>query len=264
MKERVMFGSLAVALFLPFLLIGGMLFQLLIGVLAMLGVAEIFKMKQLEIFSFEGLLTMIATFVLTVPMEQYFRFLPVDASTSTYTILIFALLIGTVVNHGRYSFEDVLFPIASSFYVGIGFQSLVNARISGLDKVLLALLIVWATDIGAYFIGKTYGQRKLLPEVSPNKTIEGSLGGVASATLVGVIFMIIRPSVYAPYNFFIMLLLVIFLSIFGQIGDLVESALKRHFDVKDSGKFIPGHGGVLDRFDSMIFVFPIMHFFGLF
>ena len=76
--------------------------------------------------------------------------------------------------------------------------------------------------------------------------------------------MLFDRNVAAPHHMFVMLLFTVFFSIAGQFGDLVESGIKRHFGVKDSGKFIPGHGGVLDRFDSMLFVFPLMHFFGLF
>ena len=82
--------------------------------------------------------------------------------------------------------------------------------------------------------------------------------------IVDPVKMLFDKNVAAPYHLPVMLLLAVFFSIAGQFGDLVESAIKRHFDVKDSGKFIPGHGGVLDRFDSMLFVFPLMHFFGLF
>ena len=264
MDKRVIFGGIALAIFLPFLWVGGLPFQLFVGVLAMIGVAEIVKMKGFEVYSFEGLMAMLGTFVLAVPMDHYLPFLPTDASLSAYTILVFFILSGTVLNFGKYSFDDAIFPIAASFYVGIGFQNLINARIAGIDKVLLALFIVWATDTGAYLIGKSYGKRKLLPRVSPNKTIEGSIGGILSAVVVAFVFMLIKPAVYAPQNFFIMLIFVAIFSVFAQFGDLVESALKRYFGVKDSGKLIPGHGGVLDRFDSMIFVFPIMHFFGLF
>jgi phosphatidate cytidylyltransferase len=134
----------------------------------------------------------------------------------------------------------------------------------GLNKVFFALCLVWATDIGAYMIGRQFGRRKLLPKVSPNKTVEGFVGGILSAVVVTIIFLIVDKSLLAGYSFGMMLLLVVIFSIFSQFGDLVESAIKRHFGVKDSGKIIPGHGGILDRFDGMIFVFPIMHFFGLF
>ncbi|EMB75932.1 putative phosphatidate cytidylyltransferase [Streptococcus mutans 15VF2] len=264
MQKRVLFGGVALAIFLPFLFLGGLFFQLFVGVLAMIGVSELLKMKALEIFSFEGILAMLAAFVLTIPLENYLTFLPIDGSFSTFGLVIFLILAGTVLNTNRYSFEDAAFPIASSLYVGIGFQNLVNARISGLDKVFLALFIVWATDIGAYMIGRQFGQRKLMPAVSPNKTIEGSLGGILSAVVIAFIFMLFDKNVYAPHHFLVMLILVALFSIFAQFGDLVESSIKRHFGVKDSGKLIPGHGGILDRFDSMIFVFPIMHFFGLF
>lgn len=264
MRERIIWGAIAAAIFLPFLIIGSLPFQLFVAGLAMIAVSEMLRMKQLEVFSFEGVLAMLAAFVLTVPMDNYLNFLPVDSSFACFGLIVFFFLAGTVLNSERYSFDDAAFPIAASLYVGIGFQNLVNARMSGIDKVLLALFIVWATDMGAYFIGRKIGRRKLLAKVSPNKTIEGSLGGIASAVLVSLIFMLFDKAVYAPHHFLTMLVFVIFFSIFAQFGDLVESSIKRHFGVKDSGKLIPGHGGILDRFDSMIFVFPIMHLFGLF
>lgn len=264
MRERVIWGSIAAAIFLPFLIIGNFPFQLFVGLLAMIAVSEMFKMKKLEVFSFEGTLAMLAAFMLTIPMDNYLTFLPIDANFACFSLVVFLILAGTVINSDQYSFDDATFPIATSLYVGIGFQNLVNARMAGMDKVLLALFIVWATDIGAYFIGRQFGKRKLLPKVSPNKTIEGSLGGIASALVVAFIFMLVHKTVYAPHNFLVMLIFVVFFSVFGQFGDLVESAIKRHFGVKDSGKLIPGHGGILDRFDSMIFVFPIMHLLGLF
>ncbi|WP_288623413.1 phosphatidate cytidylyltransferase [uncultured Streptococcus sp.] len=264
MKQRVIWGAIALLILLPFLLLGGLSFQVFAGLLAMIGVAEMLRMKRLEFFSIEGVLAMLGAFVLTVPLNNYFTSLPLDSSFSVYGLLVFLLLAGTVLNSDDYSFDDVSYPIAASLYVGIGFQNLVNARISGLDKVLFALFIVWATDIGAYMIGRRFGRRKLLPKVSPNKTIEGSLGGIVCAVIVALIFMLVDKAVYTPHNLFATLIYVVLFSVFGQFGDLVESAIKRHFGVKDSGKLIPGHGGILDRFDSMIFVFPMMHLLGLF
>ncbi|TWS94622.1 phosphatidate cytidylyltransferase [Streptococcus sp. sy018] len=263
-RERLIYGGIVGAVFLFFLLIGGVFFQLFVGGLAILAVVELLRMKKLEVFSLEGMLTMLATFVLTVPLQNYFPSLPMDASLAAYAIVVFLLLSGTVFNASQYNFDDVCFPIAVSFYVGIGFQNLIAGQMAGLNKILLAIFIVWATDIGAYAIGRRFGRHQLLPQVSPNKTIEGSLGGIASALFIAILFMLIDKSVYAPRHFLTMLVLVVIFSVFAQFGDLVESAIKRHFGVKDSGDIIPGHGGILDRFDSMIFVLPIMDFFGLF
>ena len=263
LQRRVIFGGMALAIFIPVLMIGGALLQIGMGLLAMLGVHELLQMKGLRSTTLEGVLAMLAGFVLTIPLENYLKFLPVDGNVVAYSLVVF-LLLGSTVLGKNYSFEDAAYPIAASFYVGIGFNALLDARVAGFDKVLLALFIVWATDSGAYLVGRRYGVRRLAPRVSPNKTVEGSLGGIASAVLVTFIFMLLDRNIAAPHHMFVMLLFTVFFSIAGQFGDLVESGIKRHFGVKDSDKFIPGHGGVLDRFDSMLFVFPLMHFFGLF
>lgn len=263
LQRRVIFGGMALAIFIPVLMIGGALLQIGMGLLAMLGVHELLQMKGLRSTTLEGVLAMLAGFVLTIPLENYLKFLPIDGNVVAYSLVVF-LLLGSTVLGKNYSFEDAAYPIAASFYVGIGFNALLDARVAGFDKVLLALFIVWATDSGAYLVGRRYGVRRLAPRVSPNKTVEGSLGGIASAVLVTFIFMLLDRNIAAPHHMFVMLLFTVFFSIAGQFGDLVESGIKRHFGVKDSGKFIPGHGGVLDRFDSMLFVFPLMHFFGLF
>ncbi|HFU4460483.1 TPA: phosphatidate cytidylyltransferase [Streptococcus suis] len=264
LQRRVLFGGIAFAVFLPFLLLGGAAFHFFVGLLAMLATAELIKMHGLTPYSIEGTLAMLASLVLTLPLQNYLTFLPTDGNYTAYAIVVFLLLGTTVFNLGQYNYSDVVFPIASSFYVGIGFHNLLLARTDGLNKVFFALCIVWATDIGAYLVGRQFGRRKLLPKVSPNKTVEGFAGGIASAIVLSLVFLLVDKSLRAGYSFFLMLLMVALFSVFVQFGDLVESAIKRHFGVKDSGRIIPGHGGILDRFDGMIFVFPIMHFFGLF
>ena len=264
MQERLIGGGVAAAIFLPLLFVGGLPFQLLVGAMAMVAVSEMLRMKHLEIFSIEGVLSMLAAFILVVPIDHYFNSLPTDASVTGFAIISFLILAGTVLNSDHYSFDDAVYPITSAFYVGFGFQNLIAARLDSWEKVLFALFIVWATDIGAYLFGRRFGQNKLLPKVSPNKTIEGSVGGILSAIIVALLFGLINHNVYAPHSFFWLLICTVLFSIFGQFGDLVESAIKRHFGVKDSGNLIPGHGGILDRCDSWIFVFPIMHLLGLF
>jgi len=255
--KRTIFAALALAIFIPLLMVGGLWLQIVMGILAMLGVRELLQMKGLNTMTPEGLLTLLATFVLTIPLENYLTFLPVDGNVVAYSVVIFIML-GCTVFSKNYTIEDAVYPIAMSFY------ALVDARIAGLDKALLALCIVWATDSGAYLVGMNFGKRRLAPRVSPNKSVEGAFGGIVAAMLVTLIFMLVDSTVALPYGIYKMMLFAIFFSIAGQLGDLIESAMKRHFGVKDSGFFIPGHGGVLDRFDSMLAVFPIMHLFGLF
>lgn len=264
LQKRIIFGALALAIFIPLLIKGGLLFELFVGLLAMLATAELLKMNRLSPSSVEGILAMLASLVLTLPLEQYLPFLPADGHLSAYVLVVFVLLGSTVFHFGTYSYSEAVYPIASSFYVGIGFHYLLAARADSLTKVLFALFLVWATDTGAYMIGRQMGRRKLMPAVSPNKTVEGFVGGILSALLVSLIFWMVNKSVAAGYPLGMLLVLVAIFSAFAQFGDLVESAIKRQFGVKDSGKVLPGHGGILDRFDSLLFVFPLMHFFGLF
>ncbi|MGZ7246315.1 phosphatidate cytidylyltransferase, partial [Streptococcus pyogenes] len=98
-----------------------------------------------------------------------------DGNYIAFAIVVFLMMGAIVFNVGQYSYSEVVFPIASSFYVGIGFHNLVGARMDSINKVLFALFIVWATDTGAYMIGRQIGRKKLMPKVSPNKTVEGFL-----------------------------------------------------------------------------------------
>lgn len=118
--------------------------------------------------------------------------------------------------------------------------------------------MVWLTDTGAYIFGRLFGKRKLWPEISPNKTIEGFIGGIASSTIVAIVFAL---NYEMPLGLVPLIFVTWLFSIAGQLGDLVESALKRNFGVKDSGTLLPGHGGILDRFDSLIFVLPLINIF---
>lgn len=264
LQQRLLSGSIAFVLFLIPLSLGGVWFQVTAGLLAVGVVCELMRMYRLQPSSIEGILTMFATLSLALPLQGYMSFLQADASVMIYTLFIFILMGSTLLQPNRYSYTEVVFPIASSFYVGIGFHSLILAREASMDMALLALLIVWSTDIGAYFAGMRFGNRKLLPEISPNKTIEGGIGGIVASIIVVGIFMLFRQDVTKPYGVLLTLIFVAFLSACGQVGDLVESAIKRRFGVKDSGNIIPGHGGLFDRFDSTIFVLPVMHILGFF
>ncbi|GBG96506.1 phosphatidate cytidylyltransferase [Lactococcus termiticola] len=263
MLQRIITGVIGGAIFIALLVLGGAWFELFTALLVIIAMQELFKMAKLSILSFEGVLATLAALSLALPIsDQWFP--GADGHLMLFTFFLFAMLAGMVFSKGKYSFEDVGFPFLSAFYVGIGFQSLLGARNASIYIVILALLIVWATDIAAYFVGKYFGKNKLIPSVSPNKTIEGSIGGVAAAVVVTILMFLFFKHDLPEIGFIKLIIFAIIFSVVGQIGDLVESAIKRHFGVKDSGKLLPGHGGILDRFDNLIFVFPIMHLLGLF
>ncbi len=121
--------------------------------------------------------------------------------------------------------------------------------------LLTALAVVWAADTGAYFVGRKFGKRKLAPRVSPNKTIEGLVGGVLAGTIVGCLMAVLAGATTAQLP--AVALVAVVAVLFSVIGDLFESLLKRHAGVKDSGHLIPGHGGILDRIDGVLAALPV-------
>ncbi len=125
----------------------------------------------------------------------------------------------------------------------------------GAGWLLLALMLVWATDTGAYFAGRRFGRRKLAPRISPNKTFEGLLGGLLAGVVVAVVgaWWLATPPAQLP----LVALVAVLVVLFSVAGDLFESLLKRHVGVKDSGAMIPGHGGLLDRLDSVFAALPV-------
>jgi phosphatidate cytidylyltransferase len=159
--------------------------------------------------------------------------------------------VGSASGRGRFAYA-MGFP-----YLGLAALALPWLRADpavGLANTLFVLCVVWASDIGAYVIGRLLGGPKLAPAISPGKTWSGAIGGLASAALAGV-------AVAAGFSPEISVLHVVALGvglgIISQAGDLLESALKRHFGVKDSGRIIPGHGGLLDRLDALLAVAPV-------
>ena len=137
-----------------------------------------------------------------------------------------------------------------ALYAGLPAISLVWFRYdatAGFLAVLFILLAVWATDTGAYFAGRLIGGPKLIPRVSPNKTWSGLAGGIAAGSLVGLIFALVRPELFVAH----MMIVGAVLGAVSQAGDLMESALKREYGVKDASALIPGHGGFMDRVDGL-------------
>jgi phosphatidate cytidylyltransferase len=127
--------------------------------------------------------------------------------------------------------------------------------------VFFALLTTFGSDTTSFFVGRAIGKRKLAPSISPGKTWAGAIGGLFGAVAVGLLFLLNHPlSLASQLNWWQAVILGLLVSIFGQLGDLVESLLKRNTGVKDSGTLIPGHGGVLDRMDSVVFAVVVVYY----
>ncbi|WP_442599531.1 phosphatidate cytidylyltransferase [Neobacillus sp. D3-1R] len=258
MKQRIITAIIAAAIFLPIVLYGGIPFLVLTYLIASIGLYEILKMRNINLFSIPGIISLLLLWLTLLPQQYQDVLIALNfTKMELFFLIVLLFLTYTVVTKNQFTFEDVSFAVLGTLYVGLGFYYFIETRSAGLTYVFYSLFIIWATDSGAYFIGKATGKRKLWPEISPNKTIEGSLGGVISALVVAILFSILTDIDASLWQ---LLVITMILSVFGQIGDLVESALKRHFNVKDSGNLLPGHGGILDRFDSLLFVWPLLSF----
>ncbi len=261
MKTRVITAVVALAIFIPLIIIGGLPLTIVAMALGVVAISEVLIMKKFFVTSFAAIVSYLAVLVMIAP-TSWLAFLPghLTRLTTSY-ILIMLLLLHTVFHKTRFNFDDAGVLTLAVIYIGMGFNAFINARMDGFTTLLYGMLIVWLTDSGAYLFGRKFGKHKLAPKVSPNKTWEGSILGTLAATIILAIYLHYFP--VGQLNVWLMVLVTILLSIFGQIGDLIESALKRFYGVKDSGKILPGHGGILDRFDSMLVVMPALYLLGI-
>lgn len=211
-----------------------------------------------------SLLGALVVFVFVSPVSLT-RLVPLPAGSGVLFAL--AVLFLAVAIFFLFNIKDISQSAAETALVWSGFAYvplllshlvLLRALPNGIQWVFLMLLIVMSGDTAAYYVGSSLGKRKLYPVVSPNKSIEGALGGL-SGSLAGTLV--------AKFTFFVELTVVdcvvtaLVVGALGQIGDLFESLLKRSFGVKDSGVIIPGHGGILDRLDSILFAAPALYYY---
>lgn len=204
--------------------------------------------------------------VLTVLLTRYtnrFAF----AALTVFAVGLFFLLCASVFSQGAFSVSDACQLFAMTAYAAAGFAAVILLRDArnGAYLFVLPLGVPWTCDTFAYFTGHLFGKHKLIPAVSPKKTVEGAVGGIVFGTaflvlygfLVGC-FGDLRPR-YAG-----LVLIGVILTVVSQCGDLVASQLKRAFGIKDYGKLLPGHGGVMDRVDSLLFSSVVWHIFFVF
>ncbi len=191
----------------------------------------------------------------TVFANDYGYLIPV---IMLYIIISFVAM---VLNHKNISFNEVSAAVVGNIYITVSLMHIYLIRIlpNGKFYIWIPFLIAWLTDTFAYFTGFFIGKHKLIPSVSPKKTIEGSIGGIAGAIIIVALFQFICFKFFGfEPNYINGVIIAVVCSIASQFGDLAASCIKREHDVKDFGSIMPGHGGVLDRFDSVIYISPIV------
>lgn len=249
-------GAVMIAPFIMFVLLGGIYLKGFVFALSLMALWEFFnalrqnKFKPLDIAAY---ILLIVYYLINNNFETMMYILV--AST-------FLLLIVPVIDL-EYTFVDVSLTLLGFIYAGVLFSTvyLVNSKANGIYLVWLIFISSWLSDTAAYYSGRFLGKHKLCPKVSPKKTVEGSIGGFLGATIFcGIFGLIVNKYIYIMpiYHYFIIGALC---GIFGQFGDLVASSVKRYVGIKDYSNLIPGHGGILDRFDSIIFSSTVIFYY---
>ncbi len=259
---------LAAAIFLPCFFIiahrGGIYYLILVDLIIMFGLFEFYKMmeaKGLRPYKWIGLLSGAA-----LPWYLFFR-QGIYANvllTLTFIAVMIAELLRRDKGHAVYHISVTIFGVLYVAWLGSHLMLLRELPIiAGLDYsfgytfVIIVFALTWSYDTGAYTFGRLFGRHKLFPAISPGKTVEGAIGGTF-LSIAGI--LIVRQVMDTRLGIVEAVVLAVAASIIGQLGDLVESMIKRDAKIKDSASSIPGHGGILDRFDSLLFTAPLIYY----
>ena len=267
MKTRILTAAVMLALFGPVLVFSEtVVYPIAMALLAAIGTLELLRCLGLG----RDLVVLIPTAVAVSAVTLLARLTGGPLAhlailAAVFFVLALYLFGVTVFRAGALKYGSLMGVLGGSFYLAVAFSAMVLLRDleNGVFLFLLPFLGSWVTDTFAYFTGRVCGRHKLAPVISPKKTVEGSLGGVFFAVLVfGLYGLVLSQNDLTP-NYPALLLCGLIVSVVSQIGDLALSAIKREYGIKDYSRLFPGHGGVLDRFDSVIATAPLILFFCL-
>ena len=253
--KRVISAIIMIVVFVPLLITGGKPFTVLLSLLAILGLYELLHMRETK-KKFPFLMKVFAYILVLFFSLNNFTSIDftynIDYRVMSFIIFVFLLPMVFINNSKKYNINDALFLIGSTLFIGLSFNLLIITRNYDILYIVYLLIITILTDTFALFTGRLIGKHKMAPIISPNKTYEGFIGGMIAGVVTAVVFYHVAINPSLPLA--ILVLITIALSVVGQLGDLVFSAIKRYYGEKDFSDLIPGHGGILDRFDSLIFV----------
>lgn len=270
MKQRVITGILFGIVFIgAMILMNTFVFPVFIALLSVIAVWEIEKAVGLT-----NKMIMGATLTLSavVPFWTHFGLdVPFKSFAGLYVVLIFIFML---VKFKETKFDQAVISLFASVCIPYSFSLMIMFRdidkhiegytsIDGIYLLIFAFFCAWMTDTFAYFVGSKLGKHKLCPNISPKKSVEGAIGGVLGAVLLNVLLLFIFKRFFfegeSGLSYIAVIFLSVVLSVISMFGDLAASTIKRNFGIKDFGKLLPGHGGIMDRFDSALFVMPVLY-----
>ncbi len=259
--KRLLTGAIVLPLLILLILKGSLsLFTCFIMLLSLLGLTEFYRMA-LPDRKIAGLAASFGGALLPLVLLTQFR----TMFLFTLTLLVILMGVKVLFSFGdiRSAANEVAYLLMGFLYVPVllGHLVLLRELPDGVLWIFMLMVIVMGGDTGAYYIGSSFGKRKLYPSVSPNKSVEGALGGLAGS-ITGA--FIARATFFPALSPVDCLATALIFGVLGQVGDLFESLLKRSFGVKDSGVIVPGHGGILDRLDSILFAAPAAFYYARF
>lgn len=270
MKQRIITAAIGIALFIPVIVFSNTwVYPAVMAILAAVAAFELLRCVGIVkkwFFSIPAIILVVAM-PLTIRLfsiKQTFVFV---FAVVLFIFLLYGLSCG-VFGFGHYTFADTAASLTVIVLLGGSFSVMVALRdvAFGQYLYLLAFLAPWISDAFAYFGGCAFGKKKLLPAVSPKKTVAGSLFALVltpvALILFGIVVSLLIDTSLTP-NYPVLGLTGLLLSVAGQIGDLIASAIKRQYNIKDYGNILPGHGGVLDRFDSILTTAPLLLLFSI-
>jgi len=259
MKTRIIAGLVALPVLIFILLANPEIFTVAVAIISLIGLLEFYKctgVANSKLLVAAGIIATVFMFV-----REYFWLTLYGAELPLFVIILFLLVL---TGHKKINITHAALALFGVFYVAGLFLYAVKIKMYYLGGLYIWLVVLGAfmTDTFAYFTGVFLGKHKLCPEISPKKTVEGAIGGIVGCGLSFIVYGIILEKCFnLDVNYVNIFILGMIASVVSMIGDLSASIIKRHFGIKDYGNLIPGHGGILDRCDSLIMVAPVVYYF---
>lgn len=254
MKKRIISAVIALAIIIPLYLLGGIPYRLGVALIAAQAFRETMNLKESH-HPYPGIIAGLGLLgtELLVLLNNDGSYIFTGFSLFATSLIFLVLLIPSIFDDkGKYTTRDAFYLIGTMLLIGIFFNLLISFRFNEKWLLVYLILISTMTDTFAYFVGSLIGKHKIAPKVSPKKSLEGCIGGSIVGTAIASIYY--YNVVTSNINIFALIIMTLFLSILGQLGDLFFSKIKRENGIKDFSNIMPGHGGVLDRLDSITFI----------